>query len=46
MNERTKELMQQCGWINFDANAVHRTFIECAMMLEFDTLCNDENYED
>lgn len=28
------------------ASAVHRTFIEGAMMLEFDPLCNDENYED
>ena len=26
--------------------AVHRTFIEGAMMLEFDPLCNDENFED
>jgi len=26
--------------------AVHRTYLEGAMMLEFDPLCNDENYED
>lgn len=26
--------------------AVHRTFIEGAMMLEFDPLCNDENHAD
>lgn len=26
--------------------AVHRTFLEGAMMLEFDPLCNDETYAD
>jgi hypothetical protein len=26
--------------------AVHRTYLEGAMMLEFDPLCNDETYED
>jgi hypothetical protein len=28
------------------ASAVHRTFLEAAMMLEFDPLCNDENHAD
>ena len=28
------------------ASAVHRTYLEGAMMLLFDPLCNDENYED
>lgn len=27
-------------------SAVHRTYLEGAMMLIFDPLCNDENYED
>ena len=27
-------------------SAVHRTYLEVAMMLLFDPLCNDENYED
>ena len=26
--------------------AVHRTYLEGAMMLEFDPLCNDESFED
>jgi hypothetical protein len=28
------------------SSAVHRTYLEGAMMLMFDPLCNDENYED
>ena len=27
-------------------SAVHRTYLEGAMMLEFDPFCNDENYAD
>lgn len=30
----------------FVERAVHRTYLEGVMMLEFDPLCNDENYED
>jgi len=28
------------------SSAVHRTYLEAAMMLEFDPMCNDETFED
>ena len=46
---RSREDWQPATWrveYFLTPRAVHRTFIEGAMMLEFDPLCNDENHED